>query len=308
MGDRTIVRVYDRASVPEPVWEMLDLAECGIGAYVPEFKSQSEINVRGFEPYGFLCLSPDRTQLLFTGMNMPLSFWEPATHELLAEVRGLGSESIAFSPDGSQAVVSNRHDCEIVDTKTWAHQPQKISSYTPQYTLDGRYVLMQSRGVHPLKIYDAGTWQPVEHLPEIPEDAVRYVPAPKGRFAIIQSAAGAVTLRDVRENREVAKLRDDSEIYQAVFSPDESQVAVSSRSTLRNSREGARIGIWQTDTGKLLHELRPFERGAETNEGVRGLLWSPDGKYLLAGTTASVPYGVTGVNVFNLTSGRTVDS
>src|SRR5205085_883326 len=51
-------RVYDRANAPDDVWEILRLSHCGIGAWLPEFKPQSEIEARPFDHGGFFRLSP----------------------------------------------------------------------------------------------------------------------------------------------------------------------------------------------------------------------------------------------------------
>jgi hypothetical protein len=304
MGGTTMARVYDRANAPGKLWEILRLGECRVGAYVPEFEPRSRIESRGYENGGFFCLSPDGKRLLFTGLGGPLQFWEPTTHELLAEVPGLGGECIAFSPDGSRAVVGSFSKCDVVDTKTWKATRIRGAARSLQFMPDGRHVLMQTR-YSPLEIYDASTWQPVDSLPEVPNDAVMYVPAPNGGRAVVQSKGSRVSLWDSAQHREIAILRDDARISQAVFSPDESLVAVATQSTVEYGFwKGTAIDIWRADSGKKVQELRPFEQGAEANGGVQGLLWSPDGKYLLAGTTAIVPSVVTGVSVFNVATGR----
>jgi hypothetical protein len=279
MGEKSVTRVYDRANAPAPVWEMLRLIGSRLGAYVPQFQPKSEIDARGFQHDGFLALAPDGKQLLFTGMNQPLQFWSPASHELLAEVRGLGSRHIAFSPDGTQAVIVDSMGSALVETRTWTSTHKLEAYFEPRYLPDGRHVVMGG-GVKPLQIYETATGARVAQLPEIPEGAVKYLPAPKSRRAVVQLVDGKVELWNPAENRAIATLRESDRLAEAVFSPDESLVATATYS-LPPARQVTSFDIWRTDTGALVHELRPFEQVGR--EQTAGLLWSPDGEYVLAG-------------------------
>jgi len=307
VGNKIVAHVIDRGNAPDGFWEILHL--CGvasIGSLVPEFKPRSEIKARGFKHDGFLCLSPDGRQILFSGEGETLQFWAPTTHELLAEKLDLGNRNIGFSPDGAQAVIGDVRGCAFVDTATWKLRMQiRPTSNSLQFTPDGRSVMMQTRR-RPMEVYDAGTGQRIDRLPEAPDDVVKYVPARKSKRAVVQSGTEIVSLWDTAQHREIAKLRENAELYEAAFSPDESLVVVATQSTVRGeSWTGASIDIWRADTGAKMHELRPFEVGADSNQGIRHLLWSPDGQYVLTGTEPRnpSPRGV-GVNVFSVRSGR----
>lgn len=282
-GDGFVTRVYDRANLPVKVLEVLRLSECRVSAWVPEFKPQGEITVAGSAVGGFFCVSPDGRQLLFMEPNKPLQFWDSTSHELLREVRGLGNKGIAFSPDGAQAVVSDSGDSEVVDLKTWKYVRKQIPSYSSKFTPDGRYALLQV-DKHPLRIYDAHTWKQVEQLPEVPQDAVIYVPASKSKRAVVQSQAGTVFLWDTVEHRKIAALGENLQLLEAAFSPDENSVAVKTRRTADGWAE-ARFGIWRVDDGQSVQELHPVK--ITGNERSTGLLWTPDGKYVLAGVVPS---------------------
>ncbi len=298
LGGVITARVYDRANAPAAIWEILRLSRCSIGSHVLRFKPASQIEARGFEHGGFLRLTPDGKQLLFTGLNQPLQFWEPATHELLREVRGLDSGAITFSPDGSQAVVSHYGDLQVVDARTWKFTRKELAGGLPQFTPDGRHLLLQTRDG--LRAVETTTWKFVDLPAEIPPDTMRYMPAPGNKRAVVQLKSGAVTLWDVTERRVITTLRDNAQLLDAAFSPDKSQIAVQTDHTGR-TRSAASFGIWRADNGAPVHELRPFER--DGHERSQGLLWTPDGNYLLAGTMPDSS-STHVVSVFNARTGK----
>lgn len=299
-GQQRKKRLYDRGNAPEEVWELMRLSRCGIPSYVPEFKPQSKIDARGFEHDGFLALSPDGRQLIFTGMNAPLQFWEPITHELLAEIQGLGSRGIAFSPDGLLAAIVGT-SCDVIDVKTLKTIRKLARATSSQFTPDGCYLLLGDYQ-RPLQMYDVRTWQRVMNVPGVPDESVKYMPAPKGKLAVVQSRNRSVSLWNVAEHREIARLAETVDIYQVAFSPDSSLVAVALRIGVLGERGMTSIGVWRTSDGKQVHELRPFEQIAD--EGVEGLLWSPDGQYIFAGTKPNRMIASHGINVFSARTGR----
>jgi len=298
-GGATTTRVYDRANAPDVVWEILRLCQCPNGCYALDFKAASEIDARGFEPGGFLRLAPDGKQILFTGRNQPLQFWEPVTHELLREVRGLGGDGIAFSPDGIRVVVIHDYDLLLVDPKTWAFRKTQLRSSFMRFTPDGLHLLLNSPD-RDLRVVDATTWQLADPLPEIPPDAVCYLPAPGNKRAVAQLKSGAVVLWDVAARRVIAELNPHARLLDMAFSPDESQVVLQT-DNLDRRRSEARFSIWSTTTGALVCELRPFERS--DRERSQGLCWTPDGHYVLAGVTPGWNSS-NAVCVFNAATGK----
>jgi WD40 repeat protein len=302
VGGKMVTRVYDRGNLPDAALEIFRLSNYDLEVYLPRIKPQSEIDARGYEPDGFLCLAPDHRQLLFTGMNQPLQVWDLTSHELVREIRGLGSRDIALSPDGSEAVIGDSGGSDVLDMHTWEHRRVRELAGKAQYLPGERPVLVLAYR-RELKFYDSRNWQPVDRLPEIPPDAVQYVPAAKSGRAVVAFKDGTLALWDAKEQRTVARLEAHAVLNQAAFSVDESLVAVAARVTEPKVREG-QIDIWETVTGRKVQSLRPFEKGIDASVPVTGLIWSPDGEYLLAGTVAVRPYGETAVSVFNLKTGR----
>lgn len=309
VGDHSVVRVYDRANASDVVWEIVRLSRSGITSWLPEFQPQSEIDVAGHNHGGLLRLSPDGTQILFASANGPLQFWEPTTHEFLAEIRspGIRWEDVAFSPDGTLAAAVGS-DCSVMNAKTWqvirrlvAPSEKRVTySFTnPQFIEDGRYLLLQS-SEPALWIFDANTWERVDRLPVIPENAIQYVPAPTGNLALTRTREGVLSLWNVTQPDEITRLDQGGPISHVAFAPDESFIAVA---TIEGQNgDVSRIRIWKTSTGELVQQLRPYEHPVPYE--VEGLAWSPDGRYVLAVTRANSAWTSRNINVFSVGSGR----
>ncbi len=127
--------------------------------------------------------------------------------------------------------------------------------------------------------------------------------APTTKRAVYLSKSGTLALWDADKRREIAKLDDNVSLNRAAFSPDEALVAVATAHKVSGGYwKPYRIRIWRVGDGTMAHELRPFER--DIYEAVEGLLWWPDGVYLLAATKADNFFTSRGVDVWNVKSGR----
>lgn len=305
--DRTIVRVYDLANAAPEILEILRLSRSGIRVWLPEFEPESVIEARPHQHGGFLCLSPDRTQILFTSTNGPLQRWEPTTHETLGEIRLHSSpEAIAYNSDATKAVFAGWGECEVVDTKKWQrvqffaepmvdNKQQGLSA--PRFTSDGKYLVLQC-SEPALRIFETATWKAVPHLPNVPEDTLRYLPAPQRKLAVVQTKRGSIALWDLARNAAVAELDQGCSVSEAVFAPDESQFV-----TVTNLKwNEVRLRLWETDTGKFVREFLPFEQNR--HEKLRRVFWSPDGQYLLAATKCHSFFTSEGISVWNVKTGR----
>jgi hypothetical protein len=311
-----LTRVYDRANLPDRLREILRLAGCRVQAWVPQFAPDNRVDSCGVEFGGFLALSPNRQQILYALMNRPLQFWDPTTHELLAEIRGLpdvGSSMgcLACSPDGSKAAsVGDYAEGFCLETKTWKvlkkfHKPQANGGYYtpswPVFTADGRHLLLQ----YPddLAIFDTATWQRVDRLPEVPQAALQYIPAPDNKRAVVTLKSGAVVLWDVPRQRSVATLAQNVRLSQVSFSSDGSLFATVTDATndFSKTSHSMQLRIWQSRNGRLATEIG-LDGQTAWPYTFEHLLWSPDGEYLL--TVAHIAGGSSGVDIFNVKTGR----
>ena len=310
-GSKWTINVYDRANLSDDVLEIIRLSDSRILSWMPKFQPQSKIESHPYEWDGFLCLSPDGSQVIFTCGDGPLQFWEPITHETLGDVptRGMPHYSIAFNKDGSQAALCGRGTCTLVDTKKWKQiwkyeEPsvkgvQKALS-NPLFTPDGKFLVMQSSEPS-LRIFDTHTWERVGRLPDMLEDATQYAPALKKKLAVVRSKSGVISLWNLDRHAALADLDKGCFVSQAAFSPDESLLAVVTTEQL--GWKNPRLRLWKTDDGKLVSELRPFEQ-LTSCEKIQCLFWSPDGQYLLAAIKGNSTFIPLGIGVWNVKTGR----
>lgn len=311
--DHFRARVYDRADAPAEILEILRLTGSRIRSWLPLFPPVSQWTAHATDD-GALCLSPDQRLIISTALHGPLKFWDPDSHEKVNEVatpHDVPATGLTLSPDGSVAALEGWGEISLLDTRTW-QRFRKLAEPTingkqhglsfPQFTPDGRFLLLHS-GQPALLVFDTKSWDRYATLPGLPKDALAYVPAPGTSRAIYLDKNGTIALWDIQEQRDIAQLDHNARIHRVAFSPDQSSVAVATVHQGRGDKGTVyRIRIWRTDTGELVHELKPFEQ--DTCEAVEGLLWSPDGRYVLAATKADAFFTSRGIEVWSTQSGR----
>jgi WD40 repeat protein len=327
-GKKVIARVYDRANPPSQILEIIRLTQSNIRTFLPTFPPKDQWQADTNSSYGALALAPDDQEVVSAGQNGPFRFWNPDTHFMSMEIpnspipgaeenRGLNPASIAglsFSPDGAVAVVEGWGEIDVRDAQSFKGIRQFAEPFIegkrhqlshPQFMPDGHYMMMESNGPAPI-VVDTKTWQRVSVIPGtppgMPPGALAYFPAPYGRRSVYRTAAGEIALWNPDDNRNIALLDSDGSIERLAWSPDQTMVAaVTLHGASEKSAGEYRVRIWNAEDGTLVHELRPFEQKAQT---VEGLLWWPDGKYVLAVTKADHFFTDRGVGVWNVKTGR----
>jgi WD40 repeat protein len=297
----TLVRVYDRANAPESILTILRLIQPTIKPWVLTFKPDGQWTAPYYRPFGAIAISPDGKQVISDAGSGPLQFWDPNSHGKLNEIARLpiSSEtsqtaraaSLTISPDGSVAAVTGG-EIDILETQTWngfrrivePGQPARYSFLNSHFTPDGNYLMAQTNEPA-LRIFDTKTWQRSQPIPGMPVGAIDYYPAASGQRAVYAAANGSVALWDSTYHHDVVSLDESGSILRLAYSPDESMVAAAilHRPGAADSSPTYRLRIWRTDDGALLHDLWPVELEARA---ATGLLWWPDGKYLLAVSNA----------------------
>jgi WD40 repeat protein len=321
-GNETFARVYDRANLPEEVLQILRLSDCGLTSWAFKFAPQSQWQDGTGSQYAAIAISPDQKQIITVQLDGAINLWDAESHKLVKSlpysfmpIPGNLTASpglpyhLFFSPDGRNVLVGDFGDLDVHDSQTW-QGIRKLRAYGgprllhPQFTPDGRYLLVEAEHTA-LLVFDTKTWQLADPLPHIPKEALAYFPAKNGKRAAYVTGTRAIKIWDPREHRDVSQLDVSGRIVDLGFSPDQAMVAVviahDNIEANPPTVAGYRIGIWRTDNGKLLHELRPFELPAYT---VGDLHWWPDGKYVMVATSTAPMFGEQGIGLWDVESGR----
>lgn len=311
-GKQFRVRVYDRANAPDVVWEILRLCS-GIRSYLPQFEPAAKWTAHGHKE-GALAVSSDGKQIISAAWNEPLKFWNPQTQHSIKRLN-IGKEfavrRIAFSPDASLIALEEGSDVHLLQADTGKEVRKFVGptagemTYSlthPQFTRDGRFLLVRTSEPS-LKIFDIQTGKRQATLPGMPPNAVAYFPSADENYAVYSTKETALALWDVAGQHDVAILDEKARPENVAFSPDGAKVAIA---TSQNGPGiywmNKRLRIWSVQSGALLHELRPFEQ--RTNEAIEGVLWSPDGHYVLAATKSDDFFTSRGISIWSVQSGR----
>jgi WD40 repeat protein len=312
-GDKYDVRVYDLANAPDTVLELLRLSKSGIRSHVLWFTPETEWTAWENSVDGGLALTSDGQQIISSGLNGPIKIWDSDSHILIREAakpQNVPFDGLILSPDDSTAVIEGWGVIGLMDTTTWQNsrvieepfiERKRHQLSNPQFIKNGKFLLLES-DEPALHIYDTKTWKRRSTLPEIPAGAIAFYPAPSQSHAVYQSADNQIIFRDVTSQQNIAVL-DKAKIKYVAFSPDESQVAVVTFHPGKdNELPRGRIRIWNADNGKFVKELFPFER--DFCESAEGIMWSPDGKYILVANKADIFFTSRGISIWNVETGR----
>ena len=312
-GDKYDVRVYDLANAPDTVLELLRLTKSGMRSHVLWFTPETEWTAGEYSVDGGLAVTSDGQQIISSGLNGPIKIWDSDSHILIREAatpQNVPFDGIILSPDDSTAAIEGWGVIGLMDARTWQtsrviEEPfierKRHQLSNPQFIKNGRFLLIES-DEPALHIYDTKTWKRRSALPEIPAGAISYYASPSQKHAIYQSADNQTIFRDVTSQRNIALL-DKAKIKYVAFSPDETQVAVVTFQPGKgNEFPRDRIKIWNADNGKFIKEMLPFEQGFPYS--VEGIMWSPDGKYILAANKADIFFTSRGISIWNIATGR----
>ncbi|MEA3208623.1 MAG: hypothetical protein QOE70_1680 [Chthoniobacter sp.] len=153
-----------------------------------------------------------------------------------------------------------------------------------------------------VRIFDTKTWERRESAPRVPAEVVAWVPSAKVPRAIIEASGNRIALWDSEKSREVALLDRDARLERVAFSPDQTRVAVA---TVHQADGGywtnCRLRVWRVADGGLVSELRPYEY--DRPETIKSVLWTADGRYVLAPVTGRA-FGPPAIKIWNVATSR----
>jgi WD40 repeat protein/class 3 adenylate cyclase len=237
-----------------------------------------------------VAFSPDGKWVLSGSQDNTARLWDVATGQELHRLTGLdqpGSATVAFSPDGKQALTNSSGDKTV---RLWDRQTGQLIRSIPMtstvaqsgavaaYSPDGRYIVTDIPDQANQGIFtDAGLWDVqtgrLIHTFAVGSgmDAVAF--SNDGKYVLIglTGTGNKAQLWDVASATQVQTYTGHTDIINRVaFSPDDNYVLTGGDSTAR---------LWETLTGR---EVRRF--AGHTNF-VNAVAFSPDGKWVLTGSS-----------------------
>ena len=141
----------------------------------------------------------------------------------------------------------------------------------------------------------------VDGLQSVPVGALAYDPAPDWKHGVVVFPSGEIDLIDADSGRKIAQIDPGNELQSVAYSPDGSRVAIATANYDSENDLPDHLRIWETATGRMLHELRPLE--GTPRDGFGAPFWWSDGKYLFV-LTREGSYGGAIIGIWNTESGR----
>jgi WD40 repeat protein len=296
------VRLYDSASLPDAIVEMIRLTGARIKIAAPIFR-------------------PDRVLPPEEVPNLD----QPVLRKRL--------RALTISPDGSVGVL---HDfvtktLTVYQGSTWPQnggmplggkiirvipefwQPPQYGGYdvNNEFSTDGRYLLVTWGKRIGALLFDTTTWQPITDPRLFPQNLKVYLPAPDWNLGIAVTVDGETLVWDQQSHRIVSKLPGlgefepppvitnqqgqrvydipNAEIQSASFSPDRRRVAIFSGP---DNVFKLRLSIWDVEAGKKERDLWPV---AWTSYPSGGAIWWDYGLWLVGPYSSQYSGGGTGI-------------
>lgn len=314
-GKGILAQVYDRANLPETAIDIADLlgADTWPLYQFPRFEPDSRwkeslysvpvpgtIEKKLDAEERVLATSPDR-RMRVTEIN-PFQWFD--TTVKIENLKSPARASCHFYPHSFYPYNCSTLRIDDAQTGNVIHEFREPVSgpymYAAQFTPDARFLLVLS-DIPDLRIYDTTTWEKVDGLQSVPVGALAYDPAPDWKHGVVVFPSGEIDLIDADSGRKIAQIDPGNELQSVAYSPDGSRVAIATANYDSENDLPDHLRIWETATGRMLHELRPLE--GTPRDGFGAPFWWSDGKYLFV-LTREGSYGGAIIGIWNTESGR----
>lgn len=189
---------------------------------------------------------------------------------------------VAFSPDEKYLLTAATDqtarlwDISTGETvKVFSGQTSGIDSVA--FSPDGKYIVTNGFTDNTARLWDVATGETLHILTGHSDAVVRVAFSPDGKWVLTGSTDRSARLWDVNTGKQVRVflVPNDTDAVDAVaFSPDGTYIALANT----NSGDDHIARLWDISTGQLVRELTGHQGF------IQGIKFSPDGRFLLAGS------------------------
>jgi hypothetical protein len=282
--DRISAFGYDLANLPPEVRELLSLSKVHYPAWTLQIPADGSWQANKHAE-GTLVAMRTTNKLLTCARGEPLRLWDAGTHELLQAIGCPQATKMAINADETFLAMMDLGHCHILDGQSWevAHV---IRQHGPHAFNGAKWLpglLWLKNGAPSSGFFDATTWEPAPAPVGFPEFTKDFATIGENNYLVLSRDGKLSMVKDGKCSFEFPEVVVTQ--FSAATTADASLTAVAFRFGPTHRLSRLRILIVESDSGKLVRELLPFDLPSESQSSPQyapmSLFWSRDGAYVL---------------------------
>ncbi|WTZ46425.1 NB-ARC domain-containing protein [Streptomyces sp. NBC_01390] len=227
-----------------------------------------------------VAFNPDGTRLASGSCDHTVRIWDPATGSTFRTLTGHGDwvNAVAFNPDGTRLASASDDRTVRIWNPTSGWTLRALTGHTGEvrgvaFAPDGSWLASASDDGS-VRIWDPVTGETLHTLTGHTAGVYAVAFAPDGSWLASASDDGSVRIWDTVTGETLHTLTGHTAgVYAVAFAPDGTRLASAS-----NDRS---VRIWDPTTGRATTMMR-------TDSSMSSCVYSPDGRLIVAGTTAGL--------------------